>query len=229
VGGWVSSCVRPRPVLRSRPPCPWRRPLARCAGPRLVIPALGALPRFPGPPAPCRPPPGRGLGWVGWVGWCSPSPSLARSPGLPPLSRHHKVGAEGPEHRTIPYGRALTSSETLPAIGWRYTHRDEMNISAPQKRDCPPSRQPSSWITLVSGWGSGGQNAVPNDQARRQVGPHLTTARAQPVACPFWDTDLRAPRVKPLLLFTQSQKRPELMRRRTREPFADTPSRTTAM
>jgi hypothetical protein len=38
------------------------------------------------------------------------------------------VSAEGPDHRTIPYRKALRSSETLPAIGWRCTHRDEMNL-----------------------------------------------------------------------------------------------------
>ena len=65
---------------------------------------------------------------------CSPrrSWSLARVPsgvmvsvrfrGAASHSRHHEVGAYGPEHRIIPHGEALTSSETPPGNRLEITH-----------------------------------------------------------------------------------------------------------
>jgi hypothetical protein len=78
------------------------------------------------------------------------------------------VGAEGPEHRTIPYGEALTSSETLQAIGRRlHTLRRDEHLSSAKER--LPSEQTAKFVDH-----QGVQNAASNDQARRQVGPHLT-------------------------------------------------------
>jgi hypothetical protein len=59
------------------------------------------------------------------------------------LARHQKVGAGGPEHRTIPHGEALTSSET--AIGWRLnTRRRDEHLSSARER--LPSKQTAKFV-----------------------------------------------------------------------------------
>jgi len=174
VGGWVRGSARARCSAPSSVPLgPASCSVPRCSARR---PCLLPFAPFSGASRPVPASAGPALG--GWgVGAAAAVrglwPGLLASPSL----RHHKVCAEGPEHRTIPYGEALTSSETLPAIGWRLhrLRRDEHLSSA--KRDCPPSRRPSSWISPVSGWGSGDQNVVPNDAPIKRLGRARSTVR----------------------------------------------------
>ena len=144
VGGWVlGGGARPCPVFGAVLLAPRAGPSAApsCLRSSLSSSALG--PVFWGLRARSGP---RRVGLSGgWVGGCGRGcpPSLARFALLPPLSRHQKVGAGGPEHRTIPHGEALTSSET--AIGWRLnTRRRDEHLSSARER--LPSKQTAKFV-----------------------------------------------------------------------------------
>ncbi len=103
VGGFFRSPSRPpgSGVVRA-PVRSWARPRFAAGVPRrrcclpAFVPFLAAFAR-------CRPRAGRALGrWGGWVGGCRCPPSLARSPGLPPLSPQRLSGRERQADRGRP-------------------------------------------------------------------------------------------------------------------------------